>query len=164
MPNHTSDRHPWFIESRSSRTSPKRDWYLWRDPAADGGPPNNWLSHFGGPAWTLDEASGQYYCHSFLAEQPDLNWRNPQVREAMYEVLRFWLRRGVDGFRVDVLSDLIKDELFRDNPANPAFVPGEDPLLQLLPLYNADRPEMQDIVIELRRVIDAFSDPASSAC
>ncbi|WP_076999007.1 alpha-amylase family glycosyl hydrolase [Variovorax sp. KK3] len=162
VPNHTSDRHPWFIESRSARESPKRGWYLWRDPAPDGGPPNNWLSHFGGPAWTLDEASGQYYCHSFLKAQPDLNWRNPQVREAMFEVLRFWLRRGVDGFRVDVLSDLIKDELFRDNPANPAFVPGENPLLQLLPIHNTDQPDMQDIVFEMRRVTDAFSDPASS--
>src|SRR5690349_9054558 len=103
VPNHTSDRHPWFEASRSSRSSAHRDWYLWRDPAPDGGPPNNWLSQFGGSAWKLDEATGQYYYHAFLESQPDLNWRNPAVRAAMHDVLRFWLNRGVDGFRVDVL-------------------------------------------------------------
>ena len=102
--------------ARSSRASPKRDWYIWRDPAPGGGPPNNWLSNFGGPAWTLDEATGQYYYHAFLAEQPDLNWRNPAVRAAMHDVLRFWLERGVDGFRVDVIWHLMKDAGFRDNP------------------------------------------------
>jgi alpha-glucosidase len=162
VPNHTSEQHPWFAQSRSSRNSPKRDWYLWRDPAEDGGPPNNWLSNFGGPAWTLDEASGQYYCHSFLRQQPDLNWRNPEVRAAMYDVLRFWLRRGVDGFRVDVLYHLIKDDLFRDNPPNPAFQPDEDDSHRLLPLYTTDRPEMQEIIVEMRRVVDEFSDEASS--
>src|ERR1700746_3150397 len=99
VPNHTSDQHPWFLESRSSRDNPKRDWYLWRDAASDGGPPNNWLSNFGGPAWGWDAITGQYYCHSFLKEQPDVNWRNPDLREAMFGVLRFWLDRGVDGFR-----------------------------------------------------------------
>jgi len=162
VPNHTSDRHPWFMQSRSARGNPRRDWYLWRDPAPDGGPPNNWLSNFGGPAWTLDPATGQYYCHSFLKEQPDLNWRNPEVRAAMHEVLRFWLRRGVDGFRVDVLSDLIKDAQFRDNPPNPAFVAGQDPAHRWLPLYSTDRPEMPQVVAEMRRVVDAFSDAASS--
>src|SRR5690349_15566962 len=101
VPNHTSDRHPWFAESRASRNNRKRDWYIWRDGAPDGGPPNNWLSEFGGPAWTFDAASGQYYYHAFLAAQPDLNWRNVELRAAMYDVVRFWLRRGVDGFRVD---------------------------------------------------------------
>ncbi|MDM0005246.1 alpha-amylase family glycosyl hydrolase [Variovorax sp. J22G73] len=158
VPNHTSDQHPWFTQSRSSRQDPKRDWYIWRDPAPDGGPPNNWLSNFGGPAWTLDAATGQYYLHSFLREQPDLDWRNPDVRAAMYEALRFWLRRGVDGFRIDVLYHLVKDALFRDNPANPAFVPGGDPSHSLLPLYTADLPEVQDIVREMRAVVDAFSD------
>ncbi|MGJ7510588.1 alpha-amylase family glycosyl hydrolase [Variovorax sp. GT1P44] len=162
VPNHTSDRHPWFVQSRSARSDPRRDWYLWRDPAPDGGPPNNWLSNFGGPAWTLDPATGQYYCHSFLKEQPDLNWRNPEVRVAMYEALRFWLRRGVDGFRVDVLYHLIKDAQFRDNPPNPAFVEGQDPAHRWLPLYTTDRPEMQPIVAEMRRVVDAFSDARSS--
>jgi alpha-glucosidase len=158
VPNHTSDRHPWFVESSSSRSDPKRDWYLWRDPAPGGGPPNNWLSNFGGPAWTLDPRTGQYYLHSFLREQPDLNWRNPAVRAAMYEALRFWLRRGVDGFRIDVLYHLVKDASFRDNPANPAFVPGGDPSHSLLPLYTADLPEVQEIVREMRGVVDAFSD------
>ncbi|VTU36517.1 Oligo-1,6-glucosidase [Variovorax sp. PBL-H6] len=162
VPNHTSDQHPWFMESRASRSNPKRDWYLWRDPAPDGGPPNNWLSNFGGPAWTFDAHTGQYYCHSFLKEQPDLNWRNPEVREAMYDVLRFWLRRGVDGFRIDVLYHLVKDDQFRDNPPNPDFVAGGDPAHRLLPVYTTDRPEMQDIIIEMRRVVDEFSDPQST--
>jgi alpha-glucosidase len=162
VPNHTSDAHPWFVESRSSRTNAKRDWYLWRDPGRDGGPPNNWLSNFGGPAWTLDRRTGQYYCHSFLKEQPDLNWRHPEVRAAMYDAMRFWLRRGVDGFRIDVLYHLIKDDQFRDNPPNPAWVPGEDASHRLLPLYTADRPEVQDIVREMRSVVDAFSDEASA--
>ncbi|MHC2226833.1 glycosidase [Bradyrhizobium elkanii] len=94
VPNHTSDQHPWFIEAKSSRDNPKRDWYIWRDPAPDGGPPNNWLSEFGGSAWAYDEASGQYYYHAFLAQQPDLNWRNREVRDAIYDVMRFWLRKG----------------------------------------------------------------------
>ncbi len=162
VPNHTSDRHPWFEQSRADRSNLKRDWYLWRDPGADGGPPNNWLSNFGGPAWTFDAASGQYYGHSFLKEQPDLNWRNPEVRAAMYEVLRFWLRRGVDGFRVDVLYHLIKDDQFRDNPLNPDYVPREDTSHRVLPLYTTDRPEMQDIVVEMRRVVDEFSDARSA--
>src|SRR5215470_8750457 len=98
VPNHTSDQHAWFRESRASRDSPKRDWYLWRDPAPDGGPPNNWLSEFGGSAWQYDAATGQYYYHAFLAQQPDLNWRNPRLRHAVHDVMRFWLRKGVDGF------------------------------------------------------------------
>src|SRR5271170_264096 len=125
--NHTSDEHPWFIESRSSRDNPKRDWYIWRDPKPDGGVPNNWLSEFGGSAWTHDEASGQYYYHAFLAQQPDLNWRNGQVREAIYDVMRFWLGKGVDGFRVDVIWHLIKDAEFRDNPPNPNYHDGRPP-------------------------------------
>ena len=162
VPNHTSDRHPWFDESRSSRDNPKRDWYLWRDPAADGGPPNNWLSNFGGPAWTFDAATGQYYYHAFLKQQPDLNWRNAAVREAMYEAMRFWLRRGVDGFRVDVIYHLIKDAQFRDNPPDPDFVAGGDPSHRVLPLYTIDQPKVQQIVIEMRRVVDAFNDARGS--
>jgi alpha-glucosidase len=162
VPNHTSDRHPWFVQSRSARSDARRDWYIWRDPAPGGGPPNNWLSNFGGPAWAFDPATGQYYGHSFLKEQPDLNWRNPEVRAAMYEVLRFWLRRGVDGFRVDVLSQIIKDAEFRDNPPNPDFVEGQDPFFRWLMLYNTDLPEVQPIVAEMRRVVDEFSDARSS--
>ena len=119
VPNHTSDEHPWFIESRSSRDNPKRDWYVWRDPKPDGSLPNNWLSFFGGPAWELDETTGQYYLHSFLAKQADLNWRNPEVQEAMFEGLQFWLDRDVDGFRIDVAHVIMKDPELRDNPRVP---------------------------------------------
>ena len=158
VPNHSSDKHPWFIASRSSRHDPKRDWYIWHDPAPGGGPPNNWLSHFSGSAWEWDEATGQYYLHSFLKEQPDLNWRNPQVKSAMFDVLRFWLERGVDGFRVDVLWLLIKDAHVRDNPPNPNWKPGETSRDKLLSVYDADRPETHEIVAEMRRVLDTYGD------
>ncbi len=156
VPNHTSVEHPWFKESRTSLDSPKRDWYIWRDGAADGGPPNNWLSEFGGSAWQRDEASGQFYYHAFLKEQPDLNWRNAQVRAAMHDAMRFWLKRGVDGFRVDVMWHLIKDAQFRDNPPNPDLKPGDPAYRKFLPLYSTDRPEVHEIVRELRGVIDEF--------
>jgi alpha-glucosidase len=158
VPNHTSDQHPWFQESRASRSNPRRDWYLWRDPAPDGGPPNNWLSQFGGSAWELDEQTGQYYYHAFLDKQPDLNWRNPEVVAAMHDVLRFWMRRGVDGFRVDVLWHLIKDDQFRDNPPNPQWRGSGPPHHSQIPLYTADRPEVQEIVRALRGVINEFDD------
>lgn len=158
VPNHTSIAHSWFRESKSSRANPKRDWYIWRDPAPDGGPPNNWLSNFGGAAWTYDHASGQYYHHAFLPEQPDLNWRNPAVRHAMYDVLRFWLDRGVDGFRVDVIWHLIKDKLFRDNPSNPAYDSRQAEINRFLQLYSADQPEVHDVVAEMRAVIDLYPD------
>jgi len=156
VPNHTSDQHPWFIESRSSRQSPKRDWFIWRDPAPDGGPPNNWLSNFGGGAWELDRATRQYYYHAFLKEQPDINWRNPAVREAMHDVLRFWLDRGVDGFRVDVIWHIVKDDQFRDNPRNPGYRPGQNPHHEYLATYTADQPEVHDIIAEMRDVLDAY--------
>ena len=158
VPNHTSDRHAWFKESRSSRNNPKRDWYIWRDPAPDGGPPNNWLSEFGGSAWELDRTTGQYYYHAFLSAQPDLNWRNFEVRNAMFDVMRFWFKRGVDGFRIDVLWHLIKDDQFRDNPPNPGFRAGDPPHNAFLPIYNADRPEVHTIASELRKVADEFGD------
>ena len=160
VPNHTSDRHPWFVQSRRRRDDPKRDWYLWRDPKPDGGPPNNWLSSFGGSAWTLDPATGQYYYHAFLPEQPDLNWRNPEVRAAMYDVMRFWLRRGVDGFRIDVIYHMIKDERFRDNPVNPAVSATEQSSHALIPLYTTDRPEVHEVIAEMRRVTDEFDSGA----
>ncbi|RKK03864.1 DUF3459 domain-containing protein [Pseudoroseomonas wenyumeiae] len=156
VPNHSSDRHPWFQESRSSRTSARRDWYIWRDAAPDGGPPTNWISHFGGSAWEWDEATGQYYLHSFLKEQPDLNWRNPAVRAAMLDVLRFWLDRGVDGFRVDVIWLLIKDDQFRDNPPNPGWTPGQSEHDRLLDRYTADQPEVHGIIAEMRQVLEAY--------
>src|SRR5512146_1820252 len=109
VPNHTSDQHAWFLESRSSRDNPKRAWYIWADPAPGGGPPNNWMSHFGGPAWTLDGRTGQYYLHQFTREQPELNYRNPQVLAAMLDQMRFWLDKGVDGFRVGVIWLMMKD-------------------------------------------------------
>jgi alpha-glucosidase len=158
VPNHTSDRHPWFIEARSARDHPRRDWYIWRDPGPDGGPPNNWLSEFGGSAWQHDEATGQYYYHAFLAAQPDLNWRNPAVREAIHDVMRFWLRRGVDGFRVDVIWHLIKDSEFRDNPSNPHFVEGRPPHEKILTQYSTDQPEVHEVIAEMRSAIDEFDD------
>ncbi len=156
VPNHTSDRHPWFVESRRSRDDARRDWYIWREPAADGGPPNNWMSEFGGSAWQYDAATRQYYYHAFLAQQPDLNWRNPAVRHVIHDVMRFWLRKGVDGFRVDVIWHLIKDREFRDNPPNPNFREGRPPREKILPLHSTDQPEIHDVIAEMRRVIDEF--------
>ena len=146
VPNHSSDRHPWFEESRSGRDSAKRDWYVWRDPAPDGGPPNNWESAFraAGKAWTYDEASGQYYLHSFLPTQPDLNWENPEVERAMHETLRFWLRRGVDGFRIDVIQKLAKDPQLEDN---------EDALR-----HDEDWPTIHERIRRIRAVVDEFDD------
>lgn len=158
VPNHTSDQHPWFLESRSSRDNPKRDWYIWHDPAANGGPPNNWVSHFGGPAWTFDERTDQYYNHQFLKEQPNLNYRNPQVLEAMQDVMRFWLDKGVDGFRVDVILLLLKDSQFRDEPPNPRW-DGVDPYDSLRHIYTVNLPEVHDIIRKMRGVLDEYGDP-----
>jgi alpha-glucosidase len=158
VPNHTSDEHPWFQESRSSKTNAKRDWYIWRDPAPDGGPPNNWISFFGGPAWQFDEQTEQYYLHLFDVKQPDLNWRNPNVHQAMYDVLRFWLDHGVDGFRVDVLWLLLKDEQFRDNPLNPNWKPGDLPYTLQVGLYTQNQPGIHEIVREMRAVLDSYSE------
>jgi alpha-glucosidase len=159
VPNHTSHLHPWFIESRSSRTSPKRHWYIWRDPAPGGGPPNNWVSSFGGPAWTLDPVTQQYYLHSFLAEQPDLNYRSPEVRRAMESAIRFWLERGVDGFRVDVIHKMVKDEGLRDNP-RPA--PEEEHPIRhyggQAHVYDEDRPEVHEIIRSWRTILDRYGD------
>jgi len=147
VPNHSSDRHPWFLESRSGRDSPKRDWYVWRDPAPDGGPPNDWRSEFRacGPAWTLDEATGQYYLHSFMPEQPDLNWDNPEVEAAMHDVLRFWLDRGVDGFRLDAIAKIAKDPLLRSHDRAPRR-------------HDEDWETIHDRLRGIRRVVDAYED------
>jgi alpha-glucosidase len=156
VPNHSSDQHPWFIESRSTRTNPKRDWYIWRDPAPDGGPPNNWLSEFGGPAWTFDAATGQYWYHAYLPQQPDLNWRNPELRAAMLDTLRFWLDRGVDGFRVDAIHHLFEDAAFRDNPPDPDWRPGLSPARRVIRAYTMDQPEVHDAIAAMRRVSDEY--------
>ncbi|MDB5592118.1 alpha-amylase family glycosyl hydrolase [Enterovirga sp.] len=158
VPNHSSDQHPWFAESRSSRHNPKRDWYIWRDAKPDGSPPNNWVSNFGGSAWQWDEATGQYYYHAFLREQPDLNWRNPDLREAMHDVLRFWMDRGIDGFRVDVIWHLIKDAEFRDNPPNPGYNEGRPEIDSLLQVHSTDQPEVHDVIAGMRRVVDDYPD------
>ena len=164
VPNHTSDQHPWFVESRSSRTSAKRDWYLWHDAAPAGDDwkpaqmrlPNNWMSNFGGPAWTWDEGTQQFYLHSFLKEQPDLNWRNAEVRAAMYAAMRFWLEKGVDGFRMDVLWLLIKDIYFQSNPPNPEYYDAEHDVKRALPVFNADQPETLEIVGEMRTLMAEY--------
>jgi alpha-glucosidase len=156
VPNHTSDQHAWFKESRSSRDNPMRDFYIWRDPKPDGGLPTNWQSEFGGSAWEFDEATGQYYYHAFLPQQPDLNWRNTRVRHAMYDIMRFWLRKGVDGFRVDVIWHLLKDDQFRDNPINPDYREGMPPHRRVIPLHTADLPDVHAIINSLRRVVDEF--------
>lgn len=164
VPNHSSDEHPWFVESRSSTTNAKRDWYLWCKPRPeddDARPPreqlpNNWMSHFGGPAWEWDEKTGQFYLHSFLKEQPDLNWRNPDVRKAIYGAMRFWLDKGVDGFRMDVLWLLIKDKEFRNNPPNPEYHSGLHDFASTLPVYNSNQPETHEIVAEMRALMDTY--------
>ncbi len=159
VPNHTSDEHLWFIQSRSSRDNPKRGWYIWRDPAPDGGPPNNWLSFFGGPAWSFDEKTGQYYLHQFDPHQPELNYRHPQVMPAMLDNMRFWLDKGVDGFRVDVIWLMMKDEQFRDEPPNPEY---EDssmwPHLQLNHIYTQDVAGIHDLIRQMRAVLDRYED------
>jgi alpha-glucosidase len=156
VPNHSSDQHPWFVESRASRKNLKRSWYIWRDPAADGGPPNNWISDFGGSAWEWDEVSGQYYYHAFLKEQPDLNWRHPDVRAAMYDVMRFWFDRGVDGFRIDVLWHVLKAADFPDNPPNPAYRPEMGEMHRLLQLHSTDQPGVHQIAAEMREIAEGY--------
>jgi alpha-glucosidase len=158
VPNHSSDRHPWFEESRSSRGSSKRGWYVWQDRRPDGGPPSNWLSEFGGSAWSWDSGTEQYYYHAYLKEQPDLNWRNPELRAAMLDVLRFWFERGVDGFRVDAIHHLFEDESLRDNPPNPDWRPGMPLARSLIRLHTMDRPEVHEAVRAMRGVADEYGE------
>ncbi len=159
VPNHTSAQHPWFLESRSSRDNPRRNWYMWRPARPDGSPPNNWLSAFGGPAWEWDETTGEYYLHSFLKEQPDLNWRNPEVVEAMLNVVRFWLERGVDGFRLDVAHWILKDPQLRDNPLNPDYDPetSENPYDAQIHLYDKGHEDVHAVFRQFRKLLDEFS-------
>jgi alpha-glucosidase len=156
VPNHTSDAHPWFQESRASRDNPRRDWYLWCDPRPDGSPPNNWVGCFGGSAWTFDRETEQYYYHAFLPQQPDLNLRNPAVQGAICDAMRFWLARGVDGFRMDAVWHMIKDDQLRDNPINEQFTPLLPPDNVVHPVYTRDRPEVHDVIAMMRRVVDEF--------
>ena len=156
VPNHSSSEHPWFIESRQSRDNPKRDWYIWRDPAPDGGPPNNWLSIFGGPAWTYDDATGQYYLHQFVTQQPELNYRNPEVLAAMLDVMRFWLDKEVDGFRIDVIWLMLKDDEFRDEPENPDW-DGVNPFNRIQHIRTMNLPGVHDIIRKMRSVLDEYN-------
>ncbi len=158
VPNHTSDQHAWFAESCASRTNPKADWYIWAEAGANGGPPNNWLSRFGGSAWEWCETRRQFYYHSFLTSQPDLNWRNSDVREAMADTMRFWLDRGVDGFRVDASAVLIKDDLLRDNPPNPKADARTPPPQRYVPVFTDDRPETMHCIEYLRQVLDEYNE------
>jgi len=154
VPNHTSDQHKWFIDSRSSRTSAHRDWYIWRDGKGPGQPPNNWLSIFGGSAWKFDPATSQYYYHRFYVEQPDLNWRNPAVEKAMFDVTRWWYKRGVAGFRLDAVDNLFEDPALHDNPVLPGVNKLGDPNTQ--DIYNDNLPEVHQALRDLRKVADQY--------
>jgi alpha-glucosidase len=159
VPNHTSDRHPWFVDARGDRTSRHRDWYVWADGKADGPPPNNWRSSFGGPAWTWDEMTGQHYLHNFLPEQPDLNWWNPEVAEAFDEILRFWFDRGIAGFRIDVANGLVKDRGLRDNPIT---TEEDHPMVRALgvrPAYNMNQDEVHDVYRRWRKIGRDYDPP-----
>ncbi|PJZ84327.1 alpha-glucosidase [Leptospira harrisiae] len=151
--NHTSHLHPWFIESRSSVNSPKRDWYIWKEPNHNG-PPNNWLGAFGGSGWEYDKRTGEYYFHSFLKEQPDLNWRNPDVEDAIFKMMKFWLDMGVDGFRLDVVNLYVKDEFLRNNASY--FMKGPRPYDKQVHAYDRDRPEMHGILRRMRKLLDSY--------
>ena len=156
VPNHTSDQHGWFVDARRARRR-DRDYYVWADPKPDGSLPNNWVSMFGGPAWALDEASGQYYLHNFEAGQPDLNWWNEEVRREFDEILRFWWDRGVAGFRIDVCNMMIKDKELRDNPPATEDDPIEQQFMGVRYVYNTDRPEAHDILKHWRGVAETYS-------
>lgn len=171
--NHTSDKHQWFIDSASSRDNPKRDWYVWRD-GKDGAPPNNWYSTFGGSAWEYDEKTDAYYYHFFFKQQPDLNWRNPEVKQAMFDAVRFWLDMGVDGYRLDAIGTIYEDE---DIPDHAAGITQEElialsydrrtspeerekiaPIWEEMFRYQHDRPGVHELMQELRAVIDEYED------
>ena len=156
--SHSSDQHRWFQESRKSKDNPYHDWYIWRDPAPDGGKPNNWLSNFGGSAWEYDKNLGQYYYHAFAKGQPDLNWRNAEVRSTILDVFRYWLDKGVDGFRLDVFNNYFQDALFRDNPRNEGFSIRK--VLRKFDaydhVYDTDQPEMMGVVEDIRKIMDSY--------
>lgn len=153
--NHSSDQHPWFLDSKSSRTAPHRDWYIWRDGKGAGQPPNNWISIFGGSAWTFDPATSQYYYHFFYAGQPDLNWRNPAVEKTMLDTTRWWYKRGVSGFRLDAVDTLFEDPGLHDNPLLPGTNKQGDPNTEFK--YNTKFPEVHDVLQKLRQAADQFN-------
>jgi alpha-glucosidase len=159
VPNHTSDRHPWFVDARSSREAEHRDWYVWADPRPDGSPPNNWVSIFGGPAWELDPPTGQYYLHNFLVEQPDLNWWNEHVRREFDDIVRFWLDRGIAGFRIDVAQGLVKDRELRDDPPATDDDPADIRRRGLRPVHSLNRPEVHEIYQRWRTITDGYDPP-----
>lgn len=171
--NHTSDQHRWFIESRSSRDNPRRDWYIWQDARPDGSPPNNWQSTFGGPAWEYDERTESYYYHFFFKQQPDLNWRNPEVKQAMFDTVRFWLDLGVDGYRLDAIGTIYEDEALPDHQAgmtqeelfvllHQAKTPEEyeklDAVWKEMFIHQHDLPGIHDLMKELRAVVNEYDD------
>ncbi len=152
--NHTSDLHPWFLESRSSVTNPKRNWYIWRPPKDNikGRKPNNWKTNFGKKAWRYDHKTKEYYYHSFFWQQPDLNWRNPEVKKALFDIMRHWLDLGIDGFRLDVINLLYKDRELRDN---------EIGLLKKTKIYNRNQPEVYDLLRDFRKLLDSYPEKTS---
>ncbi|WP_422372704.1 alpha-glucosidase family protein [Hoeflea sp.] len=160
--SHSSDQHPWFVESRSSRDNPKADWYVWAEPKPDGTPPNNWLSIFGGSAWQWDGKREQYFMHNFLTSQPDLNLHNMEVQQALLDVVRFWLDRGVDGFRLDTINFYFHDKELRDNPPlakelrNDSIAPAVNPYNHQLHLYDKNRPENLDFLRRFRALLDEY--------
>lgn len=156
LPNHTSDQHPWFIESASSKNSAKRNWYTWRDPSPDGGPPNNWKAVFGGSVWTFDAGTQQYYLHTFYPQQPDLNLQNPNVRNAIFSIVRFYLNRGVDCFRLDAASHFAKDNQFRDNPLRKDWQQITDPYEQQEHLYDKNLSKRYEFINELSHQLNEF--------
>ncbi len=158
VPSHTSEQHPWFVNGRSGRQAQYRDYYVWADPKADGSRPNNWVSSFGGPAWTLDQGTGQYYLHNHLSQQPDLNWWNAEVRQAFDQIITFWLDRGVAGFRIDVCNGMVKDAQLRDNPPAEESDPWDVRIFGQRPVYNSNRPEAHDVIRRWRRITDAYPD------
>lgn len=158
VPNHTSTDHPWFVQSKSSKDDPKRDWYIWRSSQKRGKVPNNWLSQFGGSAWELDKTTGEYYLHTFDVSQPDLNWRNPEVVHEIQNVMRYWLNRGVDGFRVDVAYYLFKDPFFRDEPKNPLYIGHKLHYDSLSHIYTIALPETLSMIKVLNNVVNEFPD------
>jgi len=165
VPNHSSDQHPWFVASRSSRDDEKRDWYVWADPGPDGGPPNNWLAVFGGVAWEWDGPTGQYYLHSFLRSQPDLNWRNAAVEAAMFDVMRFWLDRGVDGFRLDVAHYIMKDPELTDNPVVEQGSGGFKDMAEYGTqdhLHDKGHPDVHAVFRRMRALLDGYEPSRAS--